>query len=112
MAREFSFFSSENKQQGGGGAGKIYKLVGPVLLAQDKSEAIMAVKARLEFIEKEMYVLLFLSFSFPFFAQRRRRRRRPEGPKFPALPLFQPPLIYQGRERWEWRHYFSGSACC
>lgn len=65
MAREFSFFSSENKQQGGG-AGKIYKLVGPVLLAQDKSEAIMAVKARLEFIEKEMYVLLFRSFPFLF----------------------------------------------
>lgn len=59
MAREFgSFSSSENKQQGGGdGVGKIYKLVGPVLLAQDKSEAILAVQARLDFIEKEMYVL-------------------------------------------------------
>lgn len=46
--------------------GKIYKLVGPVLLAQDKSEAIIAVQARLEFIEKEMYVLFFLSFPFHF----------------------------------------------
>ena len=65
VAREFSFFASENEQEGG--AGKIYKVVGPVLLAQDKSEAIMAVQARLEFIEKEMYVLLFLPFPFLFF---------------------------------------------
>lgn len=36
----------------------IYKLVGPVLLKQDKSEAVMAVKGRLEFIDKEMYVAL------------------------------------------------------
>lgn len=35
----------------------IYKLVGPVLLKQDKSEATMAVNGRLEFIEKEMSVL-------------------------------------------------------
>ncbi|KAI9834200.1 MAG: hypothetical protein M1819_003038 [Sarea resinae] len=34
----------------------IYKIVGPVLLKQDKSEAVMAVDGRLEFIEKEMYV--------------------------------------------------------
>ncbi|CRG85669.1 prefoldin beta subunit [Talaromyces islandicus] len=32
----------------------IYKLVGPVLLKQEKSEATMAVKSRLEFIEKEI----------------------------------------------------------
>ncbi|QKX56517.1 uncharacterized protein TRUGW13939_03622 [Talaromyces rugulosus] len=32
----------------------IYKLVGPVLLKQEKSEATMAVKGRLEFIEKEI----------------------------------------------------------
>jgi prefoldin beta subunit len=32
----------------------IYKLVGPVLLKQDKSEATMAVNGRLEFIEKEI----------------------------------------------------------
>ncbi|EPS30010.1 Prefoldin subunit 6 [Penicillium oxalicum] len=32
----------------------IYKLVGPVLLKQDKTEAVMAVKGRLEFIEKEI----------------------------------------------------------
>lgn len=38
----------------------IYKLVGPVLLKQDKSEAVMAVKGRLEFIDKEMYVALRL----------------------------------------------------
>lgn len=34
----------------------IYKLVGPVLLKQDKTEATMAVNGRLEFIEKEMWV--------------------------------------------------------
>jgi chaperonin cofactor prefoldin len=37
---------------------KIYKLVGPVLLKQDKTEATMAVNGRLEFIEKEMSVLM------------------------------------------------------
>lgn len=36
----------------------IYKLVGPVLLKQDKTEAVMAVDGRLEFIDNEMYVLL------------------------------------------------------
>lgn len=33
----------------------IYKLVGPVLLKQEKSEAVLAVNGRLEYIEKEMY---------------------------------------------------------
>ncbi|KAF7718650.1 Prefoldin subunit 6 [Penicillium ucsense] len=32
----------------------IYKLVGPVLLKQEKTEAVMAVNSRLEFIEKEI----------------------------------------------------------
>ncbi|KAF2685494.1 Prefoldin beta-like protein [Lentithecium fluviatile CBS 122367] len=32
----------------------IYKQIGPVLLKQDKAEAVMAVNARLEFIEKEI----------------------------------------------------------
>ncbi|EZF34424.1 hypothetical protein H109_05938 [Trichophyton interdigitale MR816] len=32
----------------------IYKLVGPVLLKQDKTEAVMAVEDRLDFIEKEI----------------------------------------------------------
>ncbi|KAL2223193.1 KE2 family protein [Thermoascus aurantiacus ATCC 26904] len=32
----------------------IYKLVGPVLLKQDRNEAVMAVNGRLEFIEKEI----------------------------------------------------------
>ncbi|CEJ56020.1 Prefoldin subunit 6 [Penicillium brasilianum] len=32
----------------------IYKLIGPVLLKQDKTEAVMAVSGRLEFIEKEI----------------------------------------------------------
>lgn len=32
----------------------IYKLVGPVLLKQEKSEAVMAVDSRLQYIEKEM----------------------------------------------------------
>ena len=34
----------------------IYKLVGPVLLKQDKTEAVMAVDGRLECIDKEMRV--------------------------------------------------------
>ena len=38
------------------GDSNIYKLIGPVLLKQDKNEAVMAVNGRLEFIEKEMYV--------------------------------------------------------
>jgi prefoldin beta subunit len=32
----------------------IYKLVGPVLLKQDKTEAVLAVDGRLDFIDKEM----------------------------------------------------------
>jgi len=32
----------------------IYKLVGPVLLKQDKTEAVLAVDSRLEYIEKEI----------------------------------------------------------
>jgi prefoldin beta subunit len=32
----------------------IYKLVGPVLLKQEKTEAVLAVDGRLEFIENEM----------------------------------------------------------
>lgn len=38
----------------------IYKIVGPVLLKQEKNEAMMAVNGRLEFIEKEMYVSMDL----------------------------------------------------
>lgn len=38
----------------------IYKLIGPVLLKQDRTEAIRTVDGRLEFIEKEMYALLAL----------------------------------------------------
>lgn len=34
----------------------IYKQIGPVLLKQDKTEAVMAVNGRLEYIEKDMYV--------------------------------------------------------
>jgi prefoldin beta subunit len=40
----------------------IYKQIGPVLLKQDKAEAVMAVNSRLEFIEKEMWVSLECSF--------------------------------------------------
>jgi len=40
---------------------KIYKLVGPVLLKQDTTEAKSTVDGRLEFIEKEMYVSKVLS---------------------------------------------------
>lgn len=32
----------------------IYKLVGPVLLKQDRKESMLAVDGRLEFIDKEM----------------------------------------------------------
>jgi prefoldin beta subunit len=34
----------------------IYKQIGPVLLKQDKTEAVMAVNGRLEYIDKEMWV--------------------------------------------------------
>ena len=34
----------------------IYKQIGPVLLKQDKTEAVMAVNGRLEYIVKEMWV--------------------------------------------------------
>ncbi|KAH1616465.1 hypothetical protein KXW65_005245 [Aspergillus fumigatus] len=33
---------------------RIYKIVGPVLLKQDKNEAVTAVNGRLDFIEKEI----------------------------------------------------------
>lgn len=33
----------------------IYKLVGPVLLKQDRGEAVLTVDGRLDFIEKDMY---------------------------------------------------------
>jgi prefoldin beta subunit len=39
----------------------IYKMVGPVLLKQDKTEAVLAVDGRLEYIENEMYGYLFLA---------------------------------------------------
>ncbi|PQE32389.1 prefoldin subunit 6 protein [Rutstroemia sp. NJR-2017a WRK4] len=45
VQKEFSALASDSN---------IYKLVGPVLLKQDKTEAIMAVDGRLEFIEKEI----------------------------------------------------------
>ncbi|CAD6577259.1 MAG: hypothetical protein ASARMPREDX12_008287 [Alectoria sarmentosa] len=35
-------------------ASTIYKLVGPVLLKQERAEAVMAVEGRLEFIEREI----------------------------------------------------------
>lgn len=37
----------------------VFKLVGPVLLKQDKTDAVMAVDGRLDFIEKEMYLAHF-----------------------------------------------------
>ncbi|MCJ1468993.1 hypothetical protein MMC07_007624, partial [Pseudocyphellaria aurata] len=43
VQKEFALDSSAN----------IYKLVGPVLLKQDRSEAVLAVDGRLAFIEKE-----------------------------------------------------------
>lgn len=36
----------------------IYKLIGPVLVKQDRAEAVMNVDKRLEFIEAEMYAHL------------------------------------------------------
>lgn len=41
----------------------IYKLVGPVLLKQERGEAQRTVSGRLEFIEKEMYVRYELPFA-------------------------------------------------
>ncbi|KAL2057769.1 hypothetical protein ABVK25_002153 [Lepraria finkii] len=45
VQKEFSLLPPESN---------IYKLVGPVLLKQERSEAVMAVEGRLEFIEKEI----------------------------------------------------------
>ncbi|KAL8951407.1 MAG: hypothetical protein Q9222_002628 [Ikaeria aurantiellina] len=45
VKKEFSTLSSD---------ASIYKLIGPVLLKQEKGEAKTAVEGRLEFIEKEM----------------------------------------------------------
>lgn len=47
MRKEFNTLSDDST---------IYKLIGPVLLKQEKTEAESAVDGRLEFIEKEMYV--------------------------------------------------------
>ncbi|KAL8700794.1 MAG: hypothetical protein Q9201_005251 [Fulgogasparrea decipioides] len=54
VANEFSTLSSESK---------IYKLIGPVLLEQEKAEAEQAVQGRLDFIGKEMYVASSLRLS-------------------------------------------------
>ena len=45
MAAEFSTLSDSSN---------IYKLIGPVLLKQDKTDAVTSVNGRLEFIEKEI----------------------------------------------------------
>ncbi|MCJ1277909.1 hypothetical protein MMC21_005723 [Puttea exsequens] len=45
VASEFALLPSSSN---------IYKLVGPVLLKQDRSEAVMAVEGRLDFIEREI----------------------------------------------------------
>lgn len=52
----------------------IYKLVGPVLLKQEKSEAVMTVDGRLEFIEKEMFVLSCRSLKSLLWLTRDRKR--------------------------------------
>jgi len=52
ITKEFATLSDE---------ANIYKLVGPVLLKQDATEAQSTVDGRLEYIEKEMFVL-FNSF--------------------------------------------------
>lgn len=46
MQKEFSILPPTSQ---------IYKLVGPVLLKQERNEAVMAVDGRLKFIEREMY---------------------------------------------------------
>ena len=67
----------------------VYKLVGSILLKQDKSEAVMAVNGRLDFIEKEMYVLgaYFRAYAIigltrtlrqQAYREANRRYRRPE----------------------------------
>lgn len=64
----------------------IYKLVGPVLLKQEKTEAVMAVDGRLEFIDNEMYD------SLP---------PRAPTPTPPARPLFQTSKLTRNRKRTE-----------
>ena len=45
VQQEFATLASDSQ---------IYKLIGPVLLKQDKNDAVMSVDGRLEFIEKEI----------------------------------------------------------
>lgn len=49
VAREFQTLSSTSDD-----APTIYKMIGPVLLKQDRAEAILGVEGRLEFIRGEM----------------------------------------------------------
>ena len=48
-------------------------MVGPVLLKQDKTEAVMAVDARLDFIENEMYAPLSNEFWGYYWLKDRKR---------------------------------------
>ncbi|EKG10539.1 Prefoldin beta-like protein [Macrophomina phaseolina MS6] len=65
----------------------IYKLVGPVLLKQDKSEAVLAVSGRLEFIEKEIKRIE---------GQINEVQERSEKKKIEACLYF---------ELWRWKHF-------
>lgn len=53
----YSRIAAKNRQEFSGldDDANIYKLVGPVLLKQDKAEAVLAVDGRLEFIDNEMW---------------------------------------------------------
>jgi chaperonin cofactor prefoldin len=52
----------------------IYKQIGPVLLKQDKTEAVMAVNRRLEFIDKEMRVWHDLAYAERWLLTRSSKR--------------------------------------
>lgn len=54
VAREFSNLPPAAVDEDDGNSNTIYKLVGPVLLKQDRTEAVGAVEARLEYINKEV----------------------------------------------------------
>ena len=46
---EFDFIESSDT---------VYKLIGPILVKQETSEAKLNIEKRLEFINKEMYILI------------------------------------------------------
>ena len=54
----------------------IYKLVGPVLMKQDRKDAVIAVDSRLEYIGNELYVFAHARYLLCSHARRKRREQQ------------------------------------